>query len=302
MRVLTSWWRHGLAAVVATGWMLAAGAGPGLADSEKEVVAKEPKPGAQETVVGKEQKPEAERADAAKERKPEAVKLERERAAEGEKAEREAHARKLKERIEQLQRERRALGPEEAERAEKLEREMRAMRERLQAIVARHHLEPGRERLTHRLKEVREALHRARQAGRHDEVDRLEREFEKIIQVLRPKPAPSIPPEREEARRLRHLKQAVEHLRAGGFDELAQRLEHEAQRRLREVRPDAPAVRPPHPEHRPRPRPELHRPAPPEWEATVRRLRDEIHRLHRQMEEMRAQRAQLLEERQGNKP
>lgn len=266
MRGLTSWWRPALAALVLAAVTLAAGVHLGAADSEEE---------------------------AAGERKPESNTIERERAEEAEAAERETLARKLKERFEQLQRQLRELRPEQRELAEEMEHEMREIRERVQELMEPRRFEPDRERnreeiperernrekerereeWMHRLRELKEAMVDARASGRREEAGRLEREFQEIMELLRERPGPARLRENEETQRLRHLRQAVENLRAGGFHDLAERVRHEAERRLREARvlhlelPQGAAM--------------------PKLQQAVRELREEVRRLHHEVEELR---------------
>ncbi len=283
MRGLTSWWRPALAALVLAGATLAAGVHLGAADSEEE---------------------------AAGERKPESNTIERERAEEAEAAEREMLARKLKERFEQLQHQLRELRPEQRDLAEKMEHEMREIRERVQELMEPRRPEPDRERdrerdreekrereedweedwegdrererWMHRLRELKEAMVDARASGRREEAGRLEREFQEIMELLRERSGPARLLENEETQRLRHLRQAVENLRAGGFHDLAERVRHEAERRLREARVL-------HLEHPDRPRHvELpHGAAMPKLQQAVRELREEVRRLHHEVEELR---------------
>ncbi|MDY0168503.1 MAG: hypothetical protein RBS80_18280 [Thermoguttaceae bacterium] len=275
MRVLASSWRYLLAAVVVAAWTLAMSVNAGSADSEES--------------------------DVARERKAESERVERDRPpAEGEKAERETQVRKLKERAEQIQRELREVRPDQGERAEKLEREMREIRGRLQELGRPDRPEPERERLMHRIKELKDAMVRAREAGQRDEVGRLEREVQELMRILQGGPKRPDEPGREEARRLQHLRQAIGNLRAGGFHDLAERLQREIEPRTRDAGPESP--RAPHPELRDRPWPEMpHGPPPPELERAVHELRAEVRQLQHQMEEMREHLKRVLQERHGEK-
>lgn len=267
MGVLAESWRHSLAAA-----MLVALWAPAVANAPADEPAK--------PAAVKEGPQEKERPAAREER--------REMGPE----DREALVRKLMERVEQIKRELRELRPEQKELAEKLHRELREIGGRLRELGGpRAGAVPERERVMRRLEELKEAMGRAREAGRRDEVERLEREAHELMQAVRggrEGPGREGPPREEVERRLRHLKEAVENLREGGFPELAERLQREAEGMMRraEGRPETP---PPRREGREGP--------PPELERVVRELRGDVERLRQQMEEMREHLKRLMEQR-----
>jgi hypothetical protein len=268
MGVLAKSWRHSLAAAMLVAcWAPAATPAP----------AAEP------------EKPAVKEREAAKECPPAAREGERERG-DRERGEREAKIRGLQERAEQFQRELRGLKPEQREQGERIEQQLREIREKMHDLLAAGREMPDRERVMRRLEELKQALGRAREAGRRDEVERLERQMHEVTQALRgpERPGPREMPPQDVERRLRALRAAVENLREGGFNDLADRLQREAEGMARR----------PGEQRRPEGPPEAVRG---EMERVVRELRGDMQRMQRQLEEMREQMKHLAEPRRGEK-
>ncbi len=152
---------------------------------------------------------------------------------------------------------------------------------------------PPRERIEQRLDKLRGAMHRAAEAGREEEANRLEREIHELERMLEhgPPHRPHHPEDME--RRMRHVREAAENLHAAGLHEHAERLMREAEQMMHRMREG----RPPHPEAGRRPKPD--RPFPPGGE--IERLRDEVEELRHQIRELREVLGDLLERREKDK-
>lgn len=124
--------------------------------------------------------------------------------------------RRLEELREAMQRAREAGRHEEVER---LEREAHELKQALQRGREPREPEgpPPPERIRRRLAELREAVHRAKDEGRHDDAERLEREGRELMQALRrgpegpPREGP--PPIEQMERTIHELRQQVMELR-----------------------------------------------------------------------------------------
>jgi hypothetical protein len=85
-----------------------------------------------------------------------------------------------------------------------------------------------RRRMQARLQELRQAAEAASAEGRQDEAERIRREAEMLAQAVERGGPPPEARAREVDGRLEYLRTAIANLRAGGFNELADRLEGEA--------------------------------------------------------------------------
>jgi beta-lactamase regulating signal transducer with metallopeptidase domain len=135
--------------------------------------------------------------------------------------------------------------------------------------------EPDRERIQARLEELKDAHHRAREAGRGDEAEHLTREARELMQRLERTPGerPPVHPEGDDLqRRMHHLRVAIENLRAAGLHDQANALARDAERLAHGERPEPPHDMPP-------PGPQLER--------AVHELRDQVQDLRHQLEEIR---------------
>jgi beta-lactamase regulating signal transducer with metallopeptidase domain len=273
MNVLLSSWRRSLAAMA-----VAAVLGPVSGDATAaEPPAEKPKPAAQVKEEPRGEKREGDRREG-REGQPERAKIAR-------------HIQELQEAREKILQILRGLGPDRQdsgdarelkEKLQKIEGQLRELR----ADAPRER--PNRERIEHRLAELKEAIHKAAEAGRKDEAERLEREARELARILeqgQPRPdrprreGPQSPEDVE--RRMQHIRAAVENLRAAGLNEQAERLMENAEQMMRR----AGEGREPRPEG---PRPD--RPGP-----GVDQLREEVQQLRNEMREMREQIKRLLE-------
>ena len=209
MKVLVNGWRQSLAAVA-----LAAVLGPAAGDSSRTRAAEgdqdvprikiereggeRPAAKPEREGEGREVRKEREerRPEAREERKPEA-RGERERDREGG-AEREARARAMAQRRAHLQEEaaglRRkleALKPDQDGEARELKGALERIEVQLRELQAPA---ANRERVQARLEELRAAHRRAKEAGREDEAERLEREGRELLRMLEQRPGER-PPE-----------------------------------------------------------------------------------------------------------
>ncbi len=206
----------------------------------------------------------------------------------GEVAQRRAH---LLEKAAEIRHKMKTLQPDQDAAARELKGALERIEIQLQELQAKV---PGRERVLAHLEELKAAHRRAREAGRGDEAERLAREARELMRTLEHRPAdrPEDRPEDQEAqRRLRHLRAAIENLRAAGMPAQAEALAREAERLVHGERPAAP--------EQPR-RPDVARdvPAPsPHLERSVQELRGEVRELRRQMEEIREHLKALAEKR-----
>lgn len=142
---------------------------------------------------------------------------------------------------------------------------------------------PDRERIQARLEELKNAHHRAQEAGRGDEAERLAREARELMQLLERTAGerPPVPPEGDDLpRRMHHLRVAIENLRAAGLHDQANALARDAERLA----------------HGERPEPPRDMPAPgPQLERAVHELRDQVQDLRHQLEEIRQHLRNLAE-------
>ncbi len=164
--------------------------------------------------------------------------------------------------------------------AERLEQEIERLKRTVDRVVrpdATH-----RERIEQRVDELRAQLHKAVEAGRHDLAERLEREIHELRQMAERGPAPPRRPEVDAAeQRMRHVRVAVDNLRAAGLHDLAERVLAEARRPERAVAPPTP----------PRGRPYGLPPAAPapEQAEMLRELHHAVQELRREVQELREQ-------------
>jgi uncharacterized protein YukE len=159
-----------------------------------------------------------------------------------------------------------------------LERIERQMHE-LQAALGPRPDAPNRERVQARLEELKAAIHRAAEAGRRDEAERLEREAHELMRMLEQRPGdrpPGAPEGADMERRMQHLRVAIENLRAAGLHEPAEALARQAEGLMR-----GRAVPGPHPEAGPRPE------GAPHLERAVQDLSRQMEEMRRQMDEIR---------------
>lgn len=297
MKILANGWRQSLTAVA-----LAAVLGPATAEPSGALAA-EPERDAPRAAAER----EGERHDAPRERKPEARperEAEREREPERDRdrererspespearaaqlrefAQRRAH---LLEEAAQIRRKLQALQPHQDAEARELKGALERIEAQLRELpVPGPQREPGRERIQARLEELKQAHHRAREAGRGDEAERLEREARELMQMLERLPGerPPVRPEGDDMqRRLHHLRAAVENLRAAGLQDQANALAEDAERLIRGQRPEPPRGAPG---------------GPPQLERAVDELRDQVQDLRHQLEEIRQHLKNLAERR-----
>jgi len=219
---------------------------------------------------------------------------------------REGEGREGEPRLRELQMKRRQLEEEAAGIRRKLEGlkpdqegERRELKAALERIMDQHRrlqgpprdLGPERERLRARLDELKDAIHRAREAGRADEAERLEREARELMQVAqrmmeqRPGEPGRRGEEGERERRLHHLRVAIENLRAAGMHEPAEALTRQLEQGLRDAPPGERGL--------------PGAPIPPHFERGLQELREQMQDLRRQMDEMRQHLRELAERRRG---
>lgn len=289
MKVFVDGWRQSLVAVT-----LAAVLGPASGDISQALAAEGERDVPRITVAREGEREEAPREHA--ERKPEA-RPERERGPEGGEA-REAHMRELAERrahlLEQagdIRGKLQALQPHQDADARELKGALQRIEVQLRELQPPA---PNRERVQARLEELRAAHHRAREAGRADEAERLGREAHELMRMLEPHDGdrPAVHPQGGETqRRLKHLHAAIENLRAAGLNDQANSLARDAERLVRGERPASPegARRPETPRDGPAPVPHLER--------AVQELRGQVQELRHQMEEIRQHLKELAEKR-----
>jgi hypothetical protein len=140
---------------------------------------------------------------------------------------------------------------------------------------------PDRARVQARLEELKAAIHRAAEAGKPDEAERLEREAHELMRMLEQRPGdrpPGAPEGAERERRLQHLRVAIDNLHAAGLHEPAEALARQAEALVR----GGEMPREPRPEGGPRPE----GPAP-HLERAVQDLNRQMDEMRRQMEEIR---------------
>ncbi len=187
----------------------------------------------------------------------------------------------LQERAEEIRRRLKSLQPDQEAEARELKHALEQVEVQLHQLKAQAVV---RERLQKRLEELKAAQRQARAAGKMDEAERLGRQARELLQ-RREAAQPERPAfEREAAevqRRLRHVRVAIDNLRAAGLHDQADALERDAERLLRRERPAAP-VRARQPDAvREAP------PATPHLERVVRELHGQVQELRQQMDEIR---------------
>jgi hypothetical protein len=308
MKVYLNCWRQSLAAVaVAAVLSPAAGDTPTIFAAEGEPVpVKVEREGHEPAPVKVEREGERRNAPAAKERGEGERREGERREARGEGGERRAEAREGRERGGE---EREARAREMAQHREQLQKEAQEIRQKLESLKPdqdaearelkgaleriEHQLRelqppheprpamPDRARVQARLEELKAAIHRAAEAGRGDEAERLEREAHELMRMLEQRPGerpPGAPEGGERERRLHHLRAAIENLHAAGLHEPAEALARQAEALMRGG--DMP--REPRPEGGPRPEG-----PPPHLERAVDELRQQMEEMRRQMDEIR---------------
>jgi chromosome segregation ATPase len=305
MKVFVDSWRQSLAAVT-----LAAVVAPASGDVSRtlaaegedhvpviKVAAEKERPSAEAPKEGQEGTRREVRETPREERKPEA-RSEREPRREGGN-EREAHAREIAQRRAQLleqaaeiRRRLQALKPDQDAEERELKGAIERIERQLQELLPPA---PNRERLQARIEELKAAHHRAQEAGRGDEAERLAREARELMRMMEQGPGdrPAGRPQGEEAeRRLQHLRAAVENLRAAGLNDQANALARDAERLTRGERPAArEGGRQPQDAH-----PVYSPAAVPQLERSVQELRGQVQELRQQIEEIR-QHLKVLAER-----
>ena len=155
-----------------------------------------------------------------------------------------------------------------------------------------HERERAHRLLQERLPLIERELHKAREAGRHEVVEQLERHLQEVrqgMQTLREGDRPGPPPELQA--KIEHLRVAMENLHAAGLHDQAEQIAKQIERITRED-----ASRPPEryaPHARPRgPRDEGR---PERGEEIAEHLRGEIEQLRRENEELRHMMQELRE-------
>lgn len=194
----------------------------------------------------------------------------------------------LQQRVREIQRrieEARQRGENTEELEQALQEAQSRVREALRQV--RPALSEARQRLRARWAELQSALRRAREAGQSEEVQAIERQLEQVereIQALDQQHPGGVEADAR-AKRMSHLQQAIEHLRAAGLHDQAERLAQQMRRMVEgpelvgpQGGPDFPGpegFRPP--------------PGPPRGELPmiIQELRSELQQLRREVEELR---------------
>ncbi len=180
------------------------------------------------------------------------------------------------------------------ERADDMEREARPIPRQSPARTGPSPRE--REEMERHVQELKHEIGHLTEAGHHEEAARLEQEAHDVLQQLQGNfgpPSEERPDDRED--RLRHVDAAIEHLHAAGMDEVADRLREqmddliEQQRRRLDDRP----------EDGPRPPARAERPAGPN--SVVDELRSQMRDLHCEMDQLRQQVEELLEQKRARR-
>lgn len=298
MNILRNGWRGSLAAMAVAAWLGPAAPSPAAEEKpptepKAPVVHAPPKP---EALPGPELVQRDRPPPGPESRPPEAR----------QRAERDARIRELTEVRNRLEREahelerkleeHREVPPEEArktrEALEHLRAKIRQVQEEIEGATRRVGPPPKgpglfvplppeeRERVERRLHELERHLQDLKEAGRHDEAERVRRELEEVRARLEPPPpgpAREFGPE-ERQRRIRHLHEAAENLRAAGLEWEAARMEMLAGRLARGGTIPAPGE----PGARPAVRPPVV-----EMERALRELHEQMEQMRREMNELR---------------
>ena len=186
--------------------------------------------------------------------------------------------RQLEERAQDLRRKLESLRPEQDAEA----RELRGALARIEAEFRDLPRPPegaDREPLMRRLEEIKAAMQRAREAGRREEVERLEREGRELLERLGERPRPEAEAA-EMQRRMEHVRVAIENLHAAGLHDQANAVAREAEQWMRQR--GLPPGRPP----QGGPPPEL-APFQEHVERAMGEMREQMQELNRQLEELR---------------
>jgi polyhydroxyalkanoate synthesis regulator phasin len=155
--------------------------------------------------------------------------------------------------------------------------------ERMEARM--HELAEGAEidlhRLEQRINAMRKKVHALREHDKHDEAERVEHQVEELTQLLKQRTRHEAPRGEgdELGRRIGHLEQAAENLKAAGMHEQVEQLEH-VMNELRRQRQHEHAEA----EQRERANPRRHFE---ELRHTVRELREEVQDLRELVQELR---------------
>ena len=185
------------------------------------------------------------------------------------------------------------------EEAEKLRNEARELAARAKAENEKRDGEkrekPGREELQSMLEKSRQQLEAAARDGKQDETAEIKQRIARLESALRESGGdgrraekrgqqPDRPELAEPMRRLQHLHQAIEHLRAAGMNEPANSLAEQAQEMKRQIAGATEGKRPDGEKH-------------PKAERQISELREGMMSLHRQMQEMQKRLEELSRER-----